>query len=95
MRIIAPCSGERCRVGRREPSNPSEKLIHNSELERQTLNELQELLDFATDAARQAGRITLGHFKSGIAVETKAEDAPVTIADKNAELKLREMIKVR
>ena len=53
---------------------------------------MQELLDFATDAALQAGQITLRHFQSGIAVEMKADDTPVTIADKNAELRLREMI---
>ncbi len=59
------------------------------------MNELQELLDFATDAAWQAGRITLGYFQTGVAVETKSDDTPVTIADKNAELKLRDLIKHR
>lgn len=57
------------------------------------MSELQEMLDFAVDAAWQAGRITLGHFQTGVAVETKQDDSPVTIADKNAELRLREMIK--
>ena len=59
------------------------------------MSELQDLLDFATDAAWQAGRITLGHYQTRIDVETKADDTPVTIADKQAELKLREMIKAR
>ena len=59
------------------------------------MSELQEILDFAVDAAWQAGRITLGHFQTGVAVETKQDDSPVTIADKNAEAKLREMIKAR
>jgi len=59
------------------------------------VTDLQETLDFAVEAAWQAGRITLGHFQTGIAVETKADDSPVTMADKNAELKLREMIKER
>jgi len=52
-------------------------------------------MEFATEAAWQAGRITLGHFQTGIAVETKADDTPVTIADKNAETALRGMIKAR
>ena len=59
------------------------------------MNELQDLLDFATDAAWQAGRITLGHYQTRIDVETKADDTSVTIADKQAELKLRELIKAR
>ncbi len=59
------------------------------------MKDLQELLEFATEAAWQAGRITLGYFQTGVAVESKADDSPVTIADKNAELKLREMIKAR
>jgi histidinol-phosphatase len=59
------------------------------------LEELQEIMEFATEAAWQAGRITLGHFQTGIAVETKADDTPVTIADKNAETALRGMIKAR
>lgn len=59
------------------------------------MEELQEIMEFATEAAWQAGRITLGHFQTGIAVETKADDTPVTIADKNAETALRGMIKAR
>ncbi len=59
------------------------------------MEDLEELLEFATEAAWQAGRITLGHFQTGIAVETKADDTPVTVADKNAETVLRGMIKAR
>ena len=43
---------------------------------------LSELLDFALDAAWQAGRITLGYYQSGIAVERKGDNSPVTIADR-------------
>jgi histidinol-phosphatase len=53
---------------------------------------LQTYLDFALDAAWQAGRITLGHFQTGIRPERKADDSPVTIADKQSEQKLRELI---
>lgn len=52
-------------------------------------------MEFATDAAWQAGRITLGYYQTSVEVETKSDDTPVTIADKTAELKLREMIKAR
>ncbi len=52
----------------------------------------QTLLQFALDAAWQAGRITLGHFQTGIRAERKADNTPVTIADRQAEQKIREMI---
>src|SRR5262245_34597721 len=54
--------------------------------------DLQPLLDFALDVAWQAGRITLGHFQSGVAVERKSDYSPVTIADRESEKKLRELI---
>lgn len=57
-----------------------------------TLPPLSSVLDFALDAAWQAGRITLGYFQTGIGFERKADDSPVTIADKQAEQKLRELI---
>jgi histidinol phosphatase-like enzyme (inositol monophosphatase family) len=49
-------------------------------------------LDFALDAAWQAGRITLGYFQAGVAVEHKSDNSPVTIADRSAEQKLRDLI---
>jgi histidinol-phosphatase len=52
----------------------------------------QTLLEFALDAAWQAGRITLGHFQTGLTAERKADNTPVTIADRQAEQKLRELI---
>ena len=52
----------------------------------------KSLLDFALDAAWQAGRITLGHFQTGIAVERKGDNSPVTIADRQSEQKLRALI---
>ncbi len=56
---------------------------------------LQEVLDFAIDAAWQAGRITLQYFQTGVEVEEKADESPVTAADKGAETKLRELIEAR
>ena len=56
---------------------------------------LQSLLDFALDATWQAGRITLGYFQNGVAVERKNDNSPVTIADKTAEQHLRKLISQR
>jgi histidinol phosphatase-like enzyme (inositol monophosphatase family) len=53
---------------------------------------LSTYLDFALDAAWQAGRITLGYFQSGITAERKADNSPVTLADKQSEQKLRELV---
>ena len=58
-------------------------------------DDLQEVLDFAIDAAWQAGRITLQYFQTGVEVEEKADESPVTAADKGAETKLRELIEAR
>ena len=49
-------------------------------------------LNFALDAAWQAGRVTLGHFQTGVAVRRKADNTPLTIADQQAEQKLRQLI---
>ena len=53
---------------------------------------MQELLDFAIEAAWEAGRITLRYFQTDVDVEMKEDQSPVTIADRTAELRLREMI---
>lgn len=50
------------------------------------------LLEFALDAIWQAGRITLGHFQTRFTAERKSDNSPVTIADRQAEQKLRELI---
>ena len=50
------------------------------------------LLEFALDAVWQAGRITLGYFQSKLTVERKADNSPLTIADREAEKKLRQLI---
>jgi myo-inositol-1(or 4)-monophosphatase len=42
-------------------------------------------LDFATEMAYRAGRITLGYFNVGIRPDYKADDTPVTAADRAAE----------
>ncbi len=51
-------------------------------------------LDFARDAARAAGELTLAHFcSSDLAVEQKQDMTPVTIADRGAEQLLRKRIR--
>ncbi len=52
----------------------------------------KEYLDFAMDAAWQAGQLTLAHFQSGVAVERKQDASPVTEADRGAESLLRRLI---
>ena len=52
-------------------------------------------LDFAIDAAWQAGQLTLAHFQTGVAFERKADMSPVTVADKGAEQLLRRLIESR
>jgi histidinol phosphatase-like enzyme (inositol monophosphatase family) len=56
---------------------------------------LQTLLDFATDAAWQAGKITLSYFGTGIVPEFKSDQTPVTVADRQAENLLRTLIEAR
>jgi histidinol-phosphatase len=60
--------------------------------EENIMENLQTYLEFALEAAYQAGRITLGYFQTGITPDRKADHSPVTIADKQSEQKLRELI---
>ncbi|HEX9116045.1 MAG TPA: inositol monophosphatase family protein [Anaerolineae bacterium] len=53
---------------------------------------LPGMLEFAVDAAWQAGRITLAHFQTALVPENKADNSPVTIADRATEQKLRDLI---
>jgi histidinol phosphatase-like enzyme (inositol monophosphatase family) len=58
--------------------------------------ELTGRLDLALAAAREAGQLTLGYFtRSDLAVELKADDSPVTIADRRAEELLRARISAK
>ncbi|MBI3737606.1 MAG: histidinol phosphate phosphatase [Chloroflexi bacterium] len=46
---------------------------------------LQPYLDFTTSLGYRAGRIALGYFNTGLRPDFKADDTPVTAADKAAE----------
>jgi histidinol-phosphatase len=56
---------------------------------------LDELLDVALSVAREAGEVTLRYFQKNLAVETKADLSPVTIADRESERVLRQWIEQR
>jgi len=54
---------------------------------------LADRLDFAVAIAREAGQITLNHFRrDGLQIDRKADKSPVTIADRTAEELLRQRI---
>jgi len=53
---------------------------------------MQEFLDFSKELAGASGDVIMRYFRSDIAVETKSDESPVTIADKQAEEIMREMI---
>lgn len=60
-----------------------------------TIDGYRDLLDFAVEVAWRAGRITLAHYQTGIAADLKADDSPVTRADRDAERLVRELIEAR
>ena len=53
---------------------------------------LQPFYDFAIETAHLAGRLTLGHFQTGLRPDYKADQTPVTIADRQAEELIRARI---
>jgi len=46
---------------------------------------LRDLMNFAAETATLAGRMTLGYFGTGVRPDFKADDSPVTVADRLAE----------
>jgi myo-inositol-1(or 4)-monophosphatase len=59
------------------------------------MESLRSYLDFATEMAWLAGRLTLGYFQTGLRPDMKADDTPVTAADRAAEQLIRQMIEDR
>lgn len=53
---------------------------------------MQEFIDFTKQLAQASGEIINSHFRTDVAIETKDDHSPVTIADKKAEEIMREMI---
>jgi histidinol-phosphatase len=63
---------------------------------RKTMREsYRTYLDFATELAFRAGKLTLGHYQSGVRPDFKADDTPVTVADRQAEELIRGEIEKR
>ncbi len=58
-------------------------------------NRLATQLDFAVETAYLAGRLTLGYFQTGLRPDLKADDTPVTVADREAEQLVRRRIASR
>ena len=57
--------------------------------------DLDVLAGFAAELADAAGPIIREHFRTGLAVEAKADESPVTAADRAVERRLRELIEAR
>lgn len=56
---------------------------------------LRELTEVALEAARCAGQRAMAHFNAGVAVQLKADQSPVTIADRESEQTIRQIIQQR
>jgi myo-inositol-1(or 4)-monophosphatase len=56
---------------------------------------LRAYLDFAVETAWEAGQLTLGYFQTGLRPDFKADDTPVTVADREAEQLIRRRIESR
>ncbi|WIG97720.1 histidinol-phosphatase [Myxococcus sp. SDU36] len=53
------------------------------------------LMQAAAEVARLAGDVALGFFRGGLAVDTKSDGSPVTVADRTAESRAREWLEAR
>jgi myo-inositol-1(or 4)-monophosphatase len=53
---------------------------------------LRDYLDFAVETAYLAGRVTLGYYQTGLRVDRKADQTPVTVADVKSEEQIRSRI---
>ncbi|HEU4322543.1 MAG TPA: histidinol-phosphatase [Roseiflexaceae bacterium] len=60
-----------------------------------TSESLDSLREFAAELAWQAGKLTLRYFQTDVATELKADQSPVTVADREAERLMRRMIEAR
>lgn len=55
-------------------------------------NELQNMLTFAHEVAWNAGKVTLRYFQTNLGIELKADESPVTKADRETEIYIRSAI---
>ena len=54
---------------------------------------LKDIVKFANQLADESAKITMNYFRQNIKIENKSDNTPVTIADKNSELRMRKLIK--
>ncbi len=54
---------------------------------------LEQLLNVAMEAAYTGGKRTLAYFNAGVQIETKSDNTPVTIADRESEATIRAIIR--
>lgn len=57
--------------------------------------QLAEYLEFARELAREAGQVTLKYFRKNVHIESKSDESPVTIADRETEQFIRAAIRQR
>ncbi len=55
---------------------------------------LRKYLSFAVETAHLAGRATLGYYQTGLRPDMKADQSPVTVADRQAEEIIRSRIEI-
>ena len=55
-------------------------------------NSLKEFLNFANKLADAASITSMQYFRTPLDIDNKSDETPVTVADKNTELKIRSMI---
>ena len=55
-------------------------------------SEKSALLDFIRLLADESGAIIRRYFRSGYTVDSKSDETPVTVADRQAEVRMRELI---
>ena len=55
-------------------------------------NSYQEYINFANKLADVAGITSMEYFRTSLNINNKSDESPVTIADKNTELKIRSLI---
>ena len=61
-----------------------------------TMTQLLDRLNFALELAASAGQLILQHYRTdGLLVESKADQSPVTVADRGAELLIRQQLELR
>jgi histidinol-phosphatase len=56
---------------------------------------LGELREFAAELAWLAGKLTLRYYQTGLTPDLKADESPVTLADRESERLMRELIEAR